>query len=304
VVGEAEDGLRLDRFLVIRIPGWSRRHSHAAIAAGAVLVNRRRGRKGDMLRRGDVIDARLSEFIGELVGESDLALPILYEDEAVVMVDKPAGMPAVALRPGDRGTVANALVGRYPELSGVGRQLEAGLVHRLDTATSGVLAAARTAADWQRLRAQFSARRVGKLYIAAVGGTVTRSGTVSTSIAPRPGDARVMVACTTSAQPADARPALTRYPPLRHWRTGTLLGVTISTGVRHQIRVHLAAIGHPILGDARYGDHVFGAAAPRLMLHAARLTLVHPRTGTRLTVRSALPRDFRDALRQLTGSPA
>jgi ribosomal protein L14 len=131
--------LRLDRFLVIRIPGWSRRHSHAAIAAGAVLVNRRRGRKGDMLRRGDVIDARLIRVHRRAGRRADLALPILYEDEAVVMVDKPAGMPAVALRPGDRGTVANALIGRCRSWRASGAH-RSGLVHRLDTPTSGVLA--------------------------------------------------------------------------------------------------------------------------------------------------------------------
>jgi len=302
VVGEAEDGLRLDRFLVIRIPGWSRRHSHAAIAAGAVMVNRRRGRKGDMLRRGDVIDARLSEFIGELVGESNLALPILYEDEAVVMVDKPAGMPAVALRPGDRGTVANALVGRYPELAGIGRPFEAGLVHRLDTPTSGVLGAARTADDWQRLRAQFSARQVGKLYVAAVRGSVAQPGAITTPIAHRPDDDRAMIACSAGVRPGGARRAITRYRALQRSHESTLVAVTIATGVRHQIRVHLASIGHPVLGDTLYGDQASATAAPRLMLHAARLALTHPRTGNRFAVRSPLPDDFRAALHQLARS--
>lgn len=301
MVAEAEAGLRLDRFLVVRIPGWSRRQSHAAIAAGAVLVNRRRGRKGDMVQPGDVIAARLGQFVGELAGQRDLPLSVLYEDEALVIVDKPAGMPTVALRPGDRGTVANALLARYPELAQVGRLFEAGLVHRLDTPTSGVLAAARTIADWQRLRAQFNARQVGKLYMAAVAGAVPHAGVITTPIAPRPGDPRKMVACTASA-PSAARPATTRYRVLQRWRAGTLLAVVIPTGVRHQIRAHLASIGHPVLGDALYGDESSASAATRLMLHAARLSLIHPRTGNRLAVRSPLPDDFRGALSQLAGS--
>lgn len=255
-----------------------------------------------MLRRGDVIDARLSDFIGELVGQSDLALPILYEDEALVMVDKPAGVPAVALRPGDRGTVANALIGRYPELSGIGRPFEAGLVHRLDTPTSGVLGAARTADDWQRLRAQFSARQVGKLYVAAVRGVIAQPGAITTPIAHRPDDTRAMVACNAGAHPGGGRRAITRYRALQRWHESTLVAVTIQTGVRHQIRVHLASIGHPVLGDALYGDQASATAAPRLMLHAARLTLTHPRTGNRFAVRSPLPDDFRAALQQLAGS--
>jgi 23S rRNA pseudouridine1911/1915/1917 synthase len=300
VVAAHEGGLRLDRFLVARIPRWSRRQSHAAIAAGAVLVNRRRGRKGDMVRPGDVVDARLGDFIGDLVGQSDVPLAILYEDDALVVVDKPAGVPAVALRPGDRGTIANALIARYPELAGVGRPFEAGLVHRLDTPTSGVLAAARSQSDWQGLRAQFSARRVGKLYVAAVGGAVTQSGAISIPIGHRPGDPRTMVVAAESSHPGRARQAITRYRPVQRWGDGTLLAVTIPTGVRHQIRVHLASIGHPVLGDPLYADQTSANAAPRLMLHAARLTFVHPRTGNRLRVRSPLPDDVRSALRQLT----
>src|SRR5262249_43507364 len=148
-------GVRLDQFLVRHLPGCSRRQARDAIAAGAISVNGRRGRKGQTLTRGDVVRADPTLWQRRLMPQPHLAVPILYADTALVAVDKPAGMPAIARRADDRGTVANYLLGHYPEMHAVsGSLLEAGLVHRLDTATSGVLLATRSAAAWRDLRAQ------------------------------------------------------------------------------------------------------------------------------------------------------
>jgi 23S rRNA pseudouridine1911/1915/1917 synthase len=303
VVGDG-DGVRLDQFLVRHVPGCSRRQARLAIGAGAVLVNGRRGRKGQALRPGDVVRADRAAWDGAPAAQPDLAVSVLYEDGTMVAVDKPAGMAAIALRVGDRDTVANYLLGRYPDLCGVGdAAFEAGLAHRLDTATSGVLIAARNDAAWRRLREQFRDRRVDKLYLAVVSGDVRRGGTIVTPIAHRPRRRREMCVCEQPerARLLRARPALTRYRPL--WRLGeaTLLAVRIPTGVRHQIRVHLASIGHPVLGDPVYGETAATPAAPRLLLHASRLAFAHPVDGRRVIIRSALPEEFLAALRCLQG---
>jgi len=304
VVGDG-DGVRLDQFLVRHLPGCSRRQARLAIGAGAVLVNGRRGRKGQALRPGDVVHADRAAWAGVLAAQPDLAVAVLYEDETVVAVDKPAGMPAIALRAGDRGTVANYLLGRYPELRGVGgTAFEAGLVHRLDTPTSGVLVAARTEVAWRRLREQFRDRRVGKLYLAAVAGDVWHGGSIVTPIAHHPRRPRVMCVCAQPerAYTLRARPALTRFRPVLRVGGATLLAVQIRTGVRHQIRVHLESIGHPVLGDDVYGASAVPAAT-RLLLHAARLAFAHPADGRRVFIRSALPDDFQAALRSLREPP-
>lgn len=300
------DEERLDRFLVRQLSGCSRRQARMAIGAGAVLVNGRRGRKGHTLRPGDVVRADLSILDGEPTSQPELQVPTLYVDEAVVAVDKPAGMPSIALRADDRDTLANYLLGHYPELRALGGSpFEAGLVHRLDTPTSGVLVAARTVAAWDDLRAQFRARRVEKLYLAVVAGRVTARGIVATAIAHRPHRPREMAVCVdpARAQVLHARPALTRYRPLRGFDSATLLAVRIPTGVRHQIRVHLASIGHPILGDPLYGDTASARAADRLLLHAARLSVSHPTTRRRLIIRCPLPAGFQTAMHRLMVAP-
>lgn len=298
MVADSEGG-RLDHFLVRHLSGCSRRQARLAIDAGAVLVNGRPGRKGQALKPGDVVCADRTPFAAMLARQADLALPILYADAALIAVEKPAGMPTVALRADDRDTVANYLLAPYPELRGIGGSaFESGLAHRLDTATSGVLVAGRTAQAWRHLRAQFRRREVDKLYLAVVAGEVGWPGTVTLPIAHQPRRRRRMCVCPTPEQASNlgARPAITRYRPLRRLRGATLLALRIPTGVRHQIRVHLASFGHPVLGDTLYGDASAASASPRLLLHAARLGLAHPIDGRRIIVRSRLPADFQAAL--------
>ena len=286
------DGTRLDRFIADRRGVGARRRTAAIIAAGAVRVNGRPARKGQLLNRGDEVEIDPAALRDErLAPEAALALPILFEDASLIAVDKPAGMPAVALRAGDVGTVANFLLAHAPEtLTAGGSPFEAGLVHRLDTGTSGVLLAARTAAAWQAVRDQFRRHEVEKRYLAWVDGDVARPGSRREPIAHHPRQPRAMRVCPNAeqARALRARPAETRYRPLERRGGATLLAIEIATGVRHQIRVHLAFGGHPVCGDTLYG----GSETARLLLHATALGLRHPVTGRRLTIDSPPPEDF------------
>lgn len=295
VVDPAEAGTRLDRFVLGRVPRGSRRGARAAIRGGAVAINGRRARKGEPVHAGDVVRLDLSLLDGELRAQPELPLSTLYADEAVIAVDKPADMAAVALRAHDLGTVSNALLGRYPALRGIGgTPFEVGIAHRLDTPTSGALLVARTPAAWRHLRAQFAYGRVDKLYVAVVDGTVSRGGIVTVPIAHHPDRPRRMCACTEPARATmlRARTAHTAYRPLRTAGGATLLAVRIRTGVRHQIRVHLACVGHPVLGDSLYAGRRIAASAPRLLLHAVRVVFTHPVNARRISVRSPPPEGF------------
>lgn len=286
---------RLDDFLRESLPAVSRRALRATLAAGGVRVNGRRARKGDTVHNGDVVIVPASlTAAGELTPQPDLPVPLLHVDADLIAVCKPAGMPSVAQRASDRGTLANFLAARFPETAALGdHPFECGAAHRLDTDTSGVLLAARTAAAYRNLRRAFQRAAVGREYQAVVRGAVTAPRTISLPLRPlgRRG-ARVAVA---GAGQANARPASTDIAPLRSLGGATLLRVVIHTGVRHQIRVHLAAIGHPVLGDRVYGETA-ADSTPRLLLHAERLRIAHPRSGERFSVEAPPPPDFVAAL--------
>jgi 23S rRNA pseudouridine1911/1915/1917 synthase len=209
-------------------------------------------------------------------------------------------MPSHPLKPGEKGTAANALVGRFPELAQVGPQpSEGGLVHRLDTDTSGLLLAARTDAAHAMLRAQFAARTVEKGYLALVAGEIHAGGEIALPLFHDPRDPRRMLAASDPeyAELHGARPAQTTFAPVERRSGFTLLDVGIATGVMHQIRAHLSFIGHPLAGDDLYG----GPPLPGLdrhFLHAARLGFAHP-DGSRARFESALPAELSAAWNSL-----
>lgn len=282
--------MRLDRLVSEHWGPLPRRRTAAIIAAGAVRVNGRVARKGLTLRAGDVIELD-TRALQPGPRPPVPALHVLYEDATLIAVDKPAGVPSTALSDSPHGAVADFLRTYAPETAQAGDSpLEGGLVHRLDTDTSGVLLAARTAPAWQAVREQFRHGTVGKHYLAYASGDLPRPGQITVPIAHHPRRPRIMCACAESTRAAAlrARPARTRYRPLARCQGATRLAVTIDTGVRHQIRVHLAFIGHPLCGDTRYG----GPAAARLALHAVTLRLRHPVDGRWLTLESAPPDDL------------
>lgn len=291
--------LRLDVFLCRTVPACSRRTAQRAIASGAVRINGHRARKGQTVGDSDRVEVPDELYEpATLPPNPALSVVVLYADAALIAIDKPAGMPSHALRPGETDTAANFLLARFPELAGVGtHRREPGLVHRLDTDTSGILLAARTQPAFLALRAQFAGHSVRKEYLALVHGDVAVAGKIDTPIAHDRHNRRKM-RLATSADP-HARPALTRYRPLERLGAGTLVHVEIATGVRHQIRVHLSGLGHPLIGDHLYGSGDAAALAPRHLLHASRITIAHPDSGASLTISSPIPADFAAALERL-----
>ncbi len=282
-VSKAETGIRLDRFLTARLPTLSRRELSELIALKTVFVNGYPARKGRHLTQGDIVRAQLPT---RLSPNSRLDLAVLFADEACVAIDKPAGMPSLALRHSETMTVANFLAARFPETLSVGSApREAGLVHRLDTDTSGVLLAARTSAAYTHLRTQFYQRHVYKEYRAVVEGHFQPTGAFRFFLAPRgPHRRHMQVVQDTTAQEARAT-----YVPLQSGADWTLVQIIIETGVRHQIRTHLSALGYPIWGDRGYGSRVQKDA---LHLHAHVIGFRHPDSTEQVRIVSPLPQIF------------
>lgn len=287
-------GGRLDRFLLAAYPGCNRATLADLLAANHVLLNNRPAPKGARLVTGDIILVRDMPEPADLCLQPnpDLPLVILYEDDAVLALDKPAGQPTHPLRFSETDTLANALLARHPHLAAIGTDpLFPAILHRLDTQTSGVLLAAKTPAAYANLRAQFRRRAVEKLYTALVHGRVTQPGQLA---APLTHQTRTPCQMTVVRQPRKLAPAhcfaaVTSWEPLNVGRDSTLLAVTILTGVTHQIRCHLAHTGHPIIGDTLYGSPT---PAPRHWLHATRIRCTHPVTANPLTLTSPLPPDW------------
>jgi len=289
---------RLDRALA-RLFGVSRGRAMEWIAEDRVRVDGRRAAKGAQVGPGARVSLRRPPPDAP-APQPELPLRIVHADGQVVVADKPAGMPSHPLKPGETGTAANALVGRFPELASVGpAPREGGLVHRLDTDTSGLLLAARTDAAHALLRAQFAARTVEKGYLALVAGELHAGGEIDVPLAHDPHDARKVRAASDPewAESHGARPAWTRFTPALRRAGFTLVDVEIATGVLHQIRAHLAFIGHPLAGDTLYGGPELPGLS-RHFLHAARLAFAHP-DGSRPRFDSPLPEDLASVLEAL-----
>ena len=293
----AGSGERLDRHLLNAYPWLDRATVETLLAAGQIRLDGRPAKKGARLSAGDVLDCRDVPEPADLRlrPNPDLPLPIAYEDDHVLALDKPAGMPTHPLRFAETDTLANALVARFPALAEIGDdRLFPALLHRLDTQTSGLVLAAKTAAAYANLRAQFRRFTVQKHYLALVHGRVEKPGSLAAPLTHQTRSPCKMAVARNPDQvpPRDLFAAETSWVPLETGAEYSLLDVTIYTGVTHQIRCHLAAAGHPIAGDALYGSPL---AAPRHWLHAARLICTHPATGKSLDVACRRPSDWPSA---------
>ena len=255
-----------------KLPHLSRGEINRLMAAGEVRLNGRPGAKGARLRADQTVEVPEDAAWQAPVPQSDLPLEVLAHSPSLLALNKPAGMACHPLRPGERGTLANALLARYPECAAASPETrEAGLVHRLDRSTSGVILAARLPAVHAKLRQQFSQGLVHKEYLALAHGTLCAEAEVTASVKPAPGDPTRVVA-EDEYLPDPAHEAHSRVIPLEQLPEHTLIRVHSSTGRRHQVRIHLAHLGHPLVGDTLYG----GPALPGVegaCLHASRVTL-------------------------------
>jgi 23S rRNA pseudouridine1911/1915/1917 synthase len=287
----ADIGKRLDRLLQERIPQFSRSRLQEWVRAGRVLVNGTSRIPSYTIRAGDAIEVEPAAQIPLKATPEEIPLTVLYEDADVVAIDKPAGMVVHAGAGVHSGTLVNALLSRFNALSGVGGDLRPGIVHRLDRFTSGVLLVAKNDRAHRNLADQFSGRQVEKVYLALVHGQVKQeTGRIDKPIARDP-VRRVRM----TARLAHGRAAWSEYRVLRRLEGFTLLEVRIGTGRTHQIRVHLASLGHPVVGDTLYGAPAKVEGRPplgRYFLHAHRIRFHLPSTGEERTIESPLPNEL------------
>lgn len=302
-----DGGVRLDAAVLRAFPTSTRAFVREAVAGGDILIaaapgaEARRTTKGRKLRVGErIVVRKLLEATDNQVLPSEGPLRVVFEDEALLAMDKPAGMPVQPLTCRETGTLMNAVVARYPECSPLGdAPLMAGAVHRIDADTSGLVLVARTAVAFERLRAQFSAQTVRKTYLALVEGSIAVGGTLENELVHDPTSpcCRMIDAHRnrlTRAQREELRalPAVTAFKPIAHTTVEneerTLLEVTIFTGVTHQIRAQLALAGMHIINDRLYGAFAVEGQAGHC-LHALSAAFTHPVSGDPVEIRTAYP---------------
>jgi 23S rRNA pseudouridine1911/1915/1917 synthase len=294
LVPEEAAGLRLDRFL--SEPLGSRARAQALIDAGKVSVDGRRRPKRHALSAGEAVVVQAGDPASPVAPEPAVHFEVAYEDDHLLVVDKPAGLVVHPARGHRTGTLAQALAGRA---AGGEHPYRAGIVHRLDRDTSGLLVVAKSDEVHRALKALLAARGLHREYLALVEGRPpARTGTIDAPIGRHRHD-RVLMSIDTD----DPREARTHFEIERLLPRATLLRVVLDTGRTHQIRVHMAAIDHPVCGDPQYGT-AGDYGLQRQFLHAARLSFVHPVGGEDVDVSSPLPADLTAALERAAATPA
>ncbi|GMU59956.1 MAG: putative RNA pseudouridine synthase [Myxococcaceae bacterium] len=296
-VTESDRGSRLDQFLGARLEGVSRSRAQALIDDGRVTVDGKPARASTRLKGGEVVLVDVPAPAPVEPQPEDLPLSVLYQDGDLLVLDKAAGMvvhPAAGHR---GGTLVNALLHHVTDLQGVGGALRPGLVHRLDKDTSGVLVIAKHDQALHALQAAFKAREVDKIYLALVHGQPADRGTFRTLHGRHPTQ---RLKFTTRV--ARGREAVTHWEVTRRFAKAARVQIRLETGRTHQIRVHFAEAGHPLLSDALYGTRASkrSEVISRQALHAWKLAFPHPRTGRRLSFTAPVPADFKAAEKALT----
>jgi 23S rRNA pseudouridine1911/1915/1917 synthase len=300
-----EAGQRLDRYLAARLPDLSRTRVQELIAEGRVLVAGESARASHRVEEGESVQVEVVTRPPLAASPEEIPIEILYEDDDVVVVNKPAGMIVHAGAGESRGTLVNALLHRLGKLSSTAGIIRPGIVHRLDRGTSGVLVVARNDAAHRALAAQFGERTVEKIYLTLVHGRMEQTkGKIELPVSR---DLQRRTRMTTRRR--EGRDARTDWRVCASFGAFSLLAIQLHTGRTHQIRVHLAAIGHAVVGDSTYGAPreplVNGKKFPPLgrpFLHAARIGFDHPRTGKRITIRAPLAGELRGYLEKLAAA--
>lgn len=299
--GREDAGKRLDVFLKHRLAEITRARIQKLLEAGVVTVSGLVRKPGYRLKAGETVELRLPiepEPEPGAPGPEEIPLRVIYKDDDVIVIDKPAGL---VVHPGagrSSGTLVNALLYHFPEVAGVGGKDRPGIVHRLDRDTSGVMLAARSERAWRSLTSQFKKRLVEKTYLTLVWGRFSaQEGKIELPLGRH-----TRYGWKISVRSRHPKPAETYFQVLRVFPETTFLEIRPLTGRTHQIRVHLAASGHPVVGDPLYGRRNAPAISPRLFLHANIVSFIHPATGERLEFGSPLPAELEAVLERQAAS--
>jgi 23S rRNA pseudouridine1911/1915/1917 synthase len=295
IVNPDEAGQRLDAFLTDKGAGPSRSFLQKIIADNGAMVNGKIAKAGYRLVEGDKVEITIPELKPLEVSPQDIALDILYEDDDLIVINKPRGLVVHPAAGNHDSTLVNALMWHCTNLSGIGGIIRPGIVHRIDKDTSGILVAAKNDFAHLALAAQFKEHSITRVYLGVVVGIPPAEyGTINAPIGRHPTERKKM------AVVPGGRNAVTHYRLLEKFRRNALVELRLETGRTHQIRVHMTHIGHPLLGDVTYGKTrsrckmLSGQA-----LHAAVLGFVHPRTGQYLEFKAEMPADMQDLVAQL-----
>lgn len=306
IVGPDDSGKRLDVFLTGRLPELTRSGVKRLLEEGRVAINGKPAKAGHKVRAGESVSAALPQKAPDTTAPEDISLEILYSDDDIIVVNKPYGL---AVHPGagrHSGTLVNALLFHAGRLSSLGGPLRPGIVHRLDKDTTGVLVAAKNDASHAKLARQFKEHTTGRRYIALVWGSLEKDeGSIDLPIGRDTVQRKKISTRTTKS-----RTAVTGYKTLKRYPQMTLVELKLLTGRTHQIRVHLAAINHPVVGDQVYGRRKPPSILPkpvldalkkihRQMLHAYTLGFTHPSTGEQMEFKAPLPPDMEGMIRLL-----
>lgn len=297
IITPEEAGQRLDKALTARLPDFSRNRLQQLIDQGCVrLGDATITDAGRKVKPAEAYSVHIPDAAPSELVAADIPLTIIYEDSDLLVIDKPPGLTVHPAPGHTQDTLVNALLSHCGEtLSGIGGVQRPGIVHRIDKDTSGLLVVAKNDAAHQHLSQQLSTRTLSREYYCIVKGMpVPPNGTITANIARSVTNRKKMAVVKSGG-----REAITHYKLIKNLNNASLLQCNLETGRTHQIRVHLAHIGHPIIGDPVYGRKLKGIDFPRQALHAAKLKLIHPRTGREMEFQTDMPQDMKELLELL-----